>query len=90
MTATWLVLGCGYTGTALARNLVGRPDLAADLVITRRDREAARALAATLGVRGERADLADPASLVVPAGAIGQLSSTQAPCPAPYTPVDDT
>ena len=70
MTATWLVLGCGYTGTALARNLVGRPDLAADLVITRRDREAARALGSALGVRGERADLADPGSLAVPDGAI--------------------
>lgn len=73
MTSTWLIVGCGYTGTQLARTLIGRPDLAADVTITRRDREAARALGDALGVRGEHADLAtlaDPGSLRVPPGAI--------------------
>ncbi|TMQ06487.1 MAG: NAD-dependent epimerase/dehydratase family protein [Deltaproteobacteria bacterium] len=70
MTRTWWILGAGYTGTQLARTLVARPELAVDVVVTRRDREVARALGAALGVRGERADLADPASLAVPAGAI--------------------
>lgn len=66
----WLILGCGYTGTVLTRTLVARPELAAEITITRRDREAARTLAAALGVRGERAELADAASLDVPTGAI--------------------
>jgi nucleoside-diphosphate-sugar epimerase len=70
MTRAWLIVGAGYTGTQLARALVARPDLAAEVAITRRDREVARALGAALGVRGERADLADPGSLVVPPGAI--------------------
>jgi len=70
MTRTWLIVGCGYTGTQLARTLVARPELAAEVAITRRDREVARALGAALGVRGERADLADPGSLAVPRGAI--------------------
>jgi nucleoside-diphosphate-sugar epimerase len=70
MTRPWLILGAGYTGTQLARALGARPDLAASVTVTRRDREVARALGAALGVRGERADLADPASLAVPAGAI--------------------
>ena len=64
----WLILGCGYTGTVLARALVAQPG--AEVTITRRDREAARILAAALGVQGERADLAEPASLDVPPGAI--------------------
>jgi nucleoside-diphosphate-sugar epimerase len=76
MTSTWLIVGCGYTGTQLARALVARPELAAGVTITRRDREVARALGAALGVRGERVDLADPphpphpGSLDVPPGAI--------------------
>jgi len=76
MTRPWLIVGCGYTGAELARTLVARPDLAADVTITRRDREAARALGATLGGRGERVDLAELArlghhgSMEVPAGSI--------------------
>ena len=65
----WLIVGCGYTGTQLARTLVAQP-APAEVTITRRDREVARALGAALGVRGERADLADPGSLEVPDGAI--------------------
>ena len=70
---TWIIVGCGYTGTQLARTLVARPELAADVIITRRDGEVARALGVALGVRGERADLAElgrPGSIEVPAGAI--------------------
>ena len=66
MTA-WFVVGCGYTGTELVRALVGR---GAEVTLTRRDAAAAAALGASLGARGVRADLADAASLVVPAGAI--------------------
>ncbi|HEX2687676.1 MAG TPA: NAD-dependent epimerase/dehydratase family protein [Kofleriaceae bacterium] len=76
MTGPWLILGCGYTGTQLARTLVARPELAGDITITRRDGEVARALGAALGVRGERAELAELArparagGLKVPPGAI--------------------
>jgi len=66
----WLIVGCGYTGTVLARTLASRPELAAEVTITRRDGEAANTLAAALGVRGVRAELADAASLDVPADAI--------------------
>lgn len=59
MSRPWLIVGCGYTGTALARTLVARPELASGVTITRRDRESAQALGATLGARGERVDLAD-------------------------------
>jgi nucleoside-diphosphate-sugar epimerase len=67
---SWLILGAGYTGTALARALVARGAAGDAITVTRRDREAAHQLAAALGVRGARADLADPTSLTVPAGAI--------------------
>ncbi|HET9621480.1 MAG TPA: NAD-dependent epimerase/dehydratase family protein [Kofleriaceae bacterium] len=67
---TWLILGAGFTGSALARALRARGEPGDSIVVTRRDREAARQLAASLGVRGERFDLADPAPLVVPPGAI--------------------
>lgn len=70
MTRAWWIIGCGYTGTQLARTLASR-GLAGEVAITRRDREVARALGAALGVRGERLDLADPApALAVPPGAI--------------------
>jgi nucleoside-diphosphate-sugar epimerase len=70
MTHAWLIIGCGYTGTQLALALVARPELAADVAITRRDRGVAEALGAALRVRGRRADLADPSSLDVPPGTI--------------------
>ncbi|HEX3757151.1 MAG TPA: NAD-dependent epimerase/dehydratase family protein [Kofleriaceae bacterium] len=59
MTRAWRIIGCGYTGTQLARALVAQGP--ADIAITRRDGEVARALGAALGVRGERLDLAEPA-----------------------------
>jgi len=70
MIRPWLIVGCGYTGTQLARALMARPELAASVTVTRRDREIARALGAALGVPSMRADLADPGSLQVPAEAV--------------------
>ncbi|HEU4734793.1 MAG TPA: NAD-dependent epimerase/dehydratase family protein [Kofleriaceae bacterium] len=73
MTRTWWIVGCGYTGTELARTLVAARDLAGEVIATRRDAEAARALGAALGVRGERLELsaaAGPAMPAVPPGAI--------------------
>ncbi|HMG23369.1 MAG TPA: NAD-dependent epimerase/dehydratase family protein [Kofleriaceae bacterium] len=72
MARPWLIVGCGYTGTQLARTLAAQPALAGAITITRRDREVARALGAALGVRGERAELAELAGggLEVPPGAI--------------------
>lgn len=70
MARTWLIVGCGYTGTRLARALLARPELAAEVIVTRRDEGAARALGAELGAHGQRADLAQPGSLDVPPGAI--------------------
>jgi nucleoside-diphosphate-sugar epimerase len=65
----WILVGCGYTGTRLARVLVGQ---GADLTITRRTSAAAQESAEMLGARGVMADLSDPATLmgVIPADAI--------------------
>jgi nucleoside-diphosphate-sugar epimerase len=57
---SWLVLGCGYTGTVLARELVRRGE---PVTITRRTADTAERLAGELGVRGVRVDLAEPATL---------------------------
>jgi len=80
MTSTWLIVGCGYTGTQLARALVARPELAAGVTITRRDREVARALGAALGARGERVDLAELAGLTPP----GDPAYPSDPPPSPH------
>lgn len=82
MARSWLIIGCGYTGTALARTLAARPALAAEITVTRRDREAARALGAALGVRGERADLTDPGSLEIAPGAVVVCLAPPGPDPA--------
>ena len=65
----WVLIGCGYVGTKLARRLVGRGD---DVTIARRDPEAVERIVNELGVRGIRADLELPATLagVVPPDAI--------------------
>ncbi|HEU0032497.1 MAG TPA: NAD-dependent epimerase/dehydratase family protein [Kofleriaceae bacterium] len=65
----WVLVGCGYTGTRLARALVGQ---GADVTVTRRDRAALETLAGQLGVRGVRVDLAMPSTLlgVIPPDAI--------------------
>lgn len=57
----WFLVGCGYTGTRLARVLVGQ---SADLTITRTTTAAAQESSEQLGARGLRADLADPGTLV--------------------------
>jgi nucleoside-diphosphate-sugar epimerase len=84
MTRAWWIVGCGYTGTQLARTLAADPALAADITITRRDGEVARALGAALGVRSERVDLADAAAAgpVVPPGAIVVCSAPPGSDPA--------
>ncbi|MGE0869091.1 MAG: NAD-dependent epimerase/dehydratase family protein [Kofleriaceae bacterium] len=59
MVPPWVIIGCGYTGTRLARVVVGT---GADVTVTRRDGAAADAKAAELGARGARADFDDPPS----------------------------
>jgi nucleoside-diphosphate-sugar epimerase len=84
MTRPWLIVGCGYTGTQLARTLAADAALAGEVIVTRRDREVARALGAAVGVRGERLDLTDlaaDAAALVPPGAI--VVSTAPPGPDP-------
>lgn len=68
MTATtWLILGAGYTGERLARQLVGDGQR---VIVTRRDAEQAAGLARALGgegaVRGIAMDLARPETLAFP------------------------
>lgn len=61
----WVIIGCGYTGRALARALVAR---GADVTITRRAAADAAADAAALGVRGMAATLGAP--IAIPDGAL--------------------
>lgn len=56
----WVVVGCGYTGTRLARTLVERGDR---VTITRRDPDELARLAAELGVTPLRLELGEPAAL---------------------------
>ncbi|MDB4961613.1 MAG: NAD-dependent epimerase/dehydratase [Myxococcales bacterium] len=69
MSGPWILVGCGYTGTRLARALVAQ---GAAVTITRRDPATVADLAASLGVHGTSADLGRPATLegLVPPGAI--------------------
>ena len=53
--STWSIVGCGYTGTALARRLIAEGH---QIVVTRRDPTAARELATELGAEGIALDLA--------------------------------
>jgi nucleoside-diphosphate-sugar epimerase len=59
---TWVIVGCGYTGQRVARELALRR---ADVVVTRRDAAAAADSAKLAGpsVRGIRVDLDDPFSI---------------------------
>ncbi len=61
--ASWLVLGCGYTGAALVRRVCA-DDPTADVTITRRTAGAAAETAAKLGagIRALALDLAAPAA----------------------------
>jgi nucleoside-diphosphate-sugar epimerase len=61
--ATWVIVGCGYVGNALARRLV---DEHHDVIVTRRELFAAVTSARAIGpdVRGIAIDLATPATLV--------------------------
>lgn len=81
MSSPWFVVGCGYTGTRLARVLVGQ---GADLTITRRTAEATEETAGALGARGVRADLSEPATLagIIPPGAIVVVLAPPGPDPA--------
>ena len=53
--STWSILGCGYTGTALARRLIAEGHR---VIVTRRDPTAARQLATELGAEALALDLA--------------------------------
>ncbi len=60
------MLGAGYVGQALVPSLVARGDT---VTLTKRDSATAAQLAATLGVHGVGADLANARSLAIPIGA---------------------
>lgn len=81
MSESWFIVGCGYTGTRLARALVGQ---GADVTITRRDAAAVADQAGQLGARGLRVDLADPSTLrgAVAPGAIVAVLAPPAADPA--------
>ena len=64
--ATWVIVGCGYTGSELARRLVADGH---DVIVTRRDAANASATAAELGVTGLALDLSRPLP-ALPQGAI--------------------
>jgi nucleoside-diphosphate-sugar epimerase len=68
--ATWVIVGCGYTGGELARWLLAEGGHS--ITVTRRDATAAGATAAELGpdVRGMALDLASDPLPALPAGAI--------------------
>jgi nucleoside-diphosphate-sugar epimerase len=97
MSWSWLIIGCGYTGTRLARALAAQPEVAAEVTITRRDRAAARALAesigearsrggeppvGSIGVRGVRGERADLAD----PGSLEVAPGTVVVCLAPPGP----
>jgi nucleoside-diphosphate-sugar epimerase len=67
VVATWVIVGCGYTGREVARRLVAEGGHA--ITVTRRDAAAAQATAAELGVRGMALDLSRETP-AFPAGAI--------------------
>jgi nucleoside-diphosphate-sugar epimerase len=68
--ATWVIVGCGYTGRELARRLLAEGDHA--ITVTRRDATAARGIAAELGpdVHAMALDLTSDPLPALPAGAI--------------------
>lgn len=64
--STWFVIGAGYTGSALARRLVGE---GSRVIVTRRDPAAATKLGGELGCEGRAVDLAR-ATEPAPSGSI--------------------
>ncbi len=56
---TWFILGCGYTGTALAKRVISDGERA---IVTRRDAAAAEAIGVELGAEFRAVDLAGPCS----------------------------
>ncbi|MEO8844526.1 MAG: NAD-dependent epimerase/dehydratase family protein [Kofleriaceae bacterium] len=64
--STWLIIGAGYTGSALARRLAGDGDR---VIVTRRSLAAAQQQATELGCSGIALDLAAPEG-TAPAGSI--------------------
>lgn len=82
MTQTsWVVLGAGYTGGALAKRLLGDGQR---VLVTRREPGAAAAIALSLGhgAMGIAMDLTRPDSLVFPADAIVVCLAQPGPDPA--------
>jgi nucleoside-diphosphate-sugar epimerase len=80
--STWFVLGCGYTGTALARRLIAEGQ---HVIVTRRDPAAATRLAGELGAaEGRGVDLARDA-VPAPAGSIVVSCAPPGPDPAGET-----
>lgn len=77
----WLLLGCGYTGEALARRLAGA---GARVVVARRDAAAAAAVAARVGAGWVRCDLADEDA--VAAAVAGAGGGADAPVVAHLAP----
>ena len=67
--ATWVIIGCGYTGSALVRRLVAQGE---DVILTRRTAEAAATTAAAVGGKPRVLDPSGPgvATLVASEGAI--------------------
>ncbi len=80
-SSRWILIGCGYTGTHLARALVAR---GTTVTITRRDPATLATLASELGVAGVRVDLTDPSTLaaLTPAGCIVVCLAPPGPDPA--------
>lgn len=64
--STWLIIGAGYTGSALARRLIAGGE---QVVVTRRSLVTAQQLAAELGCSGIALDLAVP-DVIAPEGSV--------------------
>jgi nucleoside-diphosphate-sugar epimerase len=79
--STWLVLGCGYTGGALARRLVAEGQ---NVIITRRELAKAVQLATELGTAGIALDLATDTTSA-PAGSIVVCLAPPGEAPAAET-----
>jgi nucleoside-diphosphate-sugar epimerase len=77
--APWVIIGCGYTGTVLARRLLAEGE---GVVVTRRDAEAARTLAATLAAEAPAVAPPHAAADSVARGIAADLGQALEPVPA--------